>query len=167
LNQIYPKQRIISENPGWTLTCSPPNNQRAVSNIGILISFVGLMVELVAVTSTCIESVDASSTGTGECGGNEYFVFALVGVTLGILSVLFVKTPKELGHGAIIFNFLFVTLWFVGLSVITTRGPFIDAAGNGFYACWVILFGGLYTLNKYEWALPDLDVKEAEANAED
>jgi len=150
LRHLYPKQRM-EQVDSVNLACSLnfPNNQRVQANFGLVIAFVGSIVELAAASSNCIEN-------TSECNGEEYFVFAVVAITLLIVSVLLTVAPADLGHGAIIVIFFFIFLWFISLAIITTRGPFTNAAGNGFYACWMILFGALYTMNNYEWQLPQL-----------
>jgi len=126
------------------------NKQPAVSNnYGMLISLVGMAVQVAASLGSCLVASD--------CGTDDFFVYIVAVVSVIILFFLLAYTPKQLGHNALLLILLFILIWYVSVAVITLKGPFVAAVGNGFYAGWAVLFGGVYTLRNYTLQLGNMD----------
>jgi len=126
-----------------------PNGQPPESNYGMIVSVIGIFVQLAASVTTCIEGLN--------CKDDDIFVYVISLLSLVILAILLVRPPDKLGHLALLLILFYVVLWYAGVAVITLKGPFVDAAGNGFYAGWAVLFGGVYTLRSYKFQLGSLD----------
>ena len=146
LNQIFPGLvELIRNNEKiqqCAKCCSGGSRQSRRSKYGLFVTGAALVVEAFALMVVCLDN---------SCGANEITGLVFCGLSFVFVAVLLYVQPSKLVQSAIGLNLLFVLLWFIGLAFLTLDRPFVNAVGNGYYACWAILGGGVYTLNRYEY----------------
>lgn len=162
LNQIFPGlvelMRSNEQIQQCTRCCSGGSRQSRRSKYGLFVTGIALVVEAFALMVVCIDN---------QCLSNEIGGLVFCALSFIFVAVLLYVEPSKLGHAAIGLNLLFVVLWFIGLAFLTLGNPFINAVGNGYYACWAILGGGAYTLIRYEYDFQVIEDNDNEPLEED